>query len=1399
MKQKNYQRWSRPLLLTLLSVFMAFSGASSAWADEITVYDGTDSNERIPINGYYGDTSPDKGEFIIPSSALTAISGKTITGLKFYSNNNVSLTGTFQVFLNEVGSTTLASHSGTTGATIVYTGTLTATSNEMNISFAENYEYSGGNLLVGIYMTKKGNCASYGFAFYGTNTAENNAYYTNGGSYIDAAQFIPKTTIYYEAPASGPGFAVKDGSTKLSSPYAYNFGLATAGTTKTFTLTNPGTAATPISVDVSGANGFTAAVEDNATSIPAAGEKTLTITMPNATASGSVVVTPTGDGLSAFTFNVSGTVLDANKIYVDFTNANPKPEDWTLDTGWSVNGGGYATIGSTEASIRTSKIVSSGEDLIIKYRGNNSYWSSWGASYYPSIKVYYATNGNGGGADWTQCGSTITGEAIGYNEWKTTTYNIPSTAKYIAITGKYIDVDFIYGCSEPLNPTPQNLAYSNVTNASAQLSWTSTAANFNIQYKTTSAGEWTTIENVTANPYTLTGLAAETEYQVKVQANHGVNGLSDYTEPVSFTTKTNPISAYPYTENFNSLTSNYQIPDYWDNTEGTTETESYKWSYNTTTSGNGATNGTSHDGSKCVRFNSYSNSTDKTNFLKTRPFSWTAEKTMKLSFWYKNPNGGDFSVYVSTDGGTTLTKALATGLTGQTTWKQNEYTILPSDNINGNNIVFVFKGTSNYGSSDAYIYLDDVTISEVSAYSMSVSGSDVSENTIAFGTVKNTTTTKTFTINNDGSGDLTGVSVVSSDAEVFTVSDTDFDIAAGATKDITVTFVKAVDGDYSKTITISQDNVATPIVLTVTATYQAPTPATIAVKLNDVAVGASVPFGTVGKAKTKTFTVANTGEATLNITSIVSSNTTDFTVSPASLDVAGGETGEFTVTFVWDGEALNAEKTANITVTPSNAGLDPIVFAVTGTRDNLWSEDFEGANPLATWTNSGWTVGTYDDGSENTTKKLISASNTNPIISPKFEATETNKTLTFDACYKFADEGVTIAWSTNKESWTDIMTYKPEDDGASGYGVINYHKSMSVTAPTTSEAFYLRFTPTYSSNSVIFDNFEGFKLKAAAAHEAEVADAGLTIPITGNQYVEYTASVDVKVTGTNDEQLTVKFFIGDTQYGESVVKNVTSGYTESFEVTFTPNAAVSGDAYFTIESDDIVAFQSDKVEITINAALVLDETVDPAISSTGVKPSVVVKYNAKNGWNTICMPFALTSDILTSIFGTGWQAFEFKNYSGGILGFNSTTTFYAGYPYIVYVETAATHEDVKLFDVNVTAASAKYDEHGDATFQGIYAPIAAGSWPAGAYGVTSDGKIAPGNTSFSFMKGFRAYFTGITAGARLSFFDETTGITTVIDAKELNNDGKVYNLNGQRVENAHKGLYIVNGRKVVVK
>ena len=54
------------------------------------------------------------------------------------------------------------------------------------------------------------------------------------------------------------------------------------------------------------------------------------------------------------------------------------------------------------------------------------------------------------------------------------------------------------------------------------------------------------------------------------------------------------------------------------------------------------------------------------------------------------------------------------------------------------------------------------------------------------------------------------------------------------------------------------------------------------------------------------------------------------------------------------------------------------------------------------------------------------------------------------------------------------------------------------------------------------------------------------------------------------------------------------------------------------------------------------------------------------------------------------------------------------------------------------------------------------------------------------------------APVAIDFDGETTGIKSLTPALS-EGEGAVYNLNGQRVAQPNKGLYIVNGRKVVIK
>ena len=99
-------------------------------------------------------------------------------------------------------------------------------------------------------------------------------------------------------------------------------------------------------------------------------------------------------------------------------------------------------------------------------------------------------------------------------------------------------------------------------------------------------------------------------------------------------------------------------------------------------------------------------------------------------------------------------------------------------------------------------------------------------------------------------------------------------------------------------------------------------------------------------------------------------------------------------------------------------------------------------------------------------------------------------------------------------------------------------------------------------------------------------------------------------------------------------------------------------------------------------------------------------------------------------------------------------------------------------------------------------------------GVTVDTKVAAG--SFVLMNGtsgvgFYKTAKEFTVGANTAYiaalstsrsfigfnFDEATGIESVATVNM--NNGEVYNLNGQRVSAAKKGLYIMNGKKVVLK
>lgn len=562
--------------------------------------------------------------------------------------------------------------------------------------------------------------------------------------------------------------------------------------------------------------------------------------------------------------------------------------------------------------------------------------------------------------------------------------------------------------------------------------------------------------------------------------------------------------------------------------------------------------------------------------------------------------------------------------------------------------------------------------------------------------------------------------------------------------------------------------------------------------------------GVVTANASKTYTVANSGTGTLTVD--ITSDNTNFTVEPAQL-VITDTPQDFTVTFNYVDGAFG-KFNANITVTPTYDATAAVTFAASATVKNpdLWDEDFEEGSLPTGWVANNWTIGTFND-YENTTKMALapSGSTAGTLITPCLSA-KANDVLTWDAYFKWADEPLIVEYSNDLNAWTPLTTIYGTENGEKGSGQVNYHKAMSFTAPADGN-YYLRFTSTYQNG---VDNFEGFKLNLP---DHIMAITASNIPTSGSSSPSmkatksFNATVTVKESrGVKEENVVAKFYMDSEIIGTSEVVTVEANETKQITIVATPTVAATSGAQMHIEveyaggslaTDEVTRYVAEFVKLE------LSETEEKTINTgySAVYDQVTLTHSFAKGWNTFVAPVGVAiSDIHDNAI-----AYSFTDYNNGELSFSKVTgtTLTVATPYIIYVpeeitEKTFTWDAPVIYSTYVGADNIKVTKKG-ATFQGTYAPIAAPNME-GKYGVVpATGKIAKGGTSAS-IKGFRAYFElpSGTSGARLSFTDVTTGITTVMDASELGDDA--FNLKGQRVENLKKGsLYIIGGKKVIVK
>ena len=250
----------------------------------------------------------------------------------------------------------------------------------------------------------------------------------------------------------------------------------------------------------------------------------------------------TAGTISSISFYYMGTAAKDFPITVYMQNVDA--ED--LSTGISLAGADVVFNGTLSVTT-TPGWVTINLDSPFSYDGTSNlligvnkgycYWFSGSTWQYTSISNMARYTSNDGNA--YDVNSTIPG---------TVTNNRPN-----------IQISIIAG-SGPVCERPATLDVSNITTNQATLTWTAGSGTYNVEYKLTSATDWTRFAtNVTVTSTTLTGLTPATTYNVRVQSVCG-SDVSVW-KTANFTTSCGAITTFPWSVDFESYASgNFSDP-----------------------------------------------------------------------------------------------------------------------------------------------------------------------------------------------------------------------------------------------------------------------------------------------------------------------------------------------------------------------------------------------------------------------------------------------------------------------------------------------------------------------------------------------------------------------------------------------------------------------------------------------------------------------------------------------------------------------------------------------------------------------------------------------------------------------------------------------------------------------
>lgn len=227
------------------------------------------------------------------------------------------------------------------------------------------------------------------------------------------------------------------------------------------------------------------------------------------------------------------------------------------------------------------------------------------------------------------------------------------------------------------------------------------------------------------------------------------------------------------------------------------------------------------------------------------------------------------------------------------------------------------------------------------------------------------------------------------------------------------------------------------------------------------------------------------------------------------------------------------------------------------------------------------------------------------------------------------------------------------------------------------------------------------------------------------------------------------------------------------------------------------------------------DAINSYLNKTVDQVTLQRSFVGDGGWYTLCLPFALTSEDIKGQF----QGADFQEFTGmtlntdnsSSLNFKRVTETKAGVPYMVHPINGSNIQNPvftnKTIEVDQPATVTHRCENTtsyECSFTGIFNPTDVHDRTIrfiSADGVTLKMAAVGDNSK---LKGFRAYIKlpSESTAAKINCVDTTNGITTIKSDAHATKTG-VYDLCGRYIgpsaEGLEHGVYIVNGRKTMIK